>query len=132
MKSAKNSPSDTRALIVLSFFVALWLAAMLTGCTTVTPRIVEAPKPSWDGTNQNSGFVGWSGPNGVITPHARERYNGLIEIYGKKFIPPLVHDYGITIKTNQIDSSLIIEITPEALADFALMNRWHKVDAVKP
>jgi hypothetical protein len=127
MKSATNSPSDRRALLILTALAVIVLINAIVGCTTVSPRIVESPAASWDGTNQNSGFIGWSGTSGIITPHARDRYNGLIETYGKKFVPPLVTDYGITATTSNV-----YLITPEALADFALMNRWHKVDAVKP
>jgi hypothetical protein len=126
MKSATNSPSDRGALLVLTALAIILLINALSGCTTATPRVVESPAASWDGTNQNSGFIGWSGHSGVITPHARDRYNALIEIYSKKFVPPLLTDYGITATTSNV-----FLITPEALADFVLMNRWHKVDAVK-
>jgi hypothetical protein len=95
---------------------------LFAGCTTtVTPRIVASLQASWDGTNQNSGFIGFTDAGGIITPHARDRYNGLIELYGKKFIPPITFDYGISQHTNE---NYII--TPQALSDFAQMNRWYK------
>jgi hypothetical protein len=102
--------------------ISFCLVALAVGCTTVTPRQVESPTASWDGTNQNSGFIGWTADgSGIITPHARDRYNGLIDIYGKRFIPPLVFDYGI-----QPTAANTFTITPEALSDFATMNRWRK------
>jgi hypothetical protein len=121
----KSASEQRAALLVLFALVGLWLLAIV-GCTTVTPRLVESPAASWDGTNQNSGFIGWSGASGLITPHARDRYNALIQIYGQKFAPPLVADYGLTAT-----SSNVFLIKPEALTDFATMNRWRKLDAVK-
>ena len=113
--------------VVIGLALALLLALMSSGCTTVTPKIVESPGASWDGTNQNNGFLGWTTNGcGRLTPHARARYNGLIEVYGQKFLPPLTADYGITPG----DAGEFI-FTPEALADFVRMNRWRKVDAVK-
>lgn len=130
MKYAKNSPnkrSEIRAaLISWSLLWALTISTvfivLLSGCTTtVTPRASISSQASWDGTNQNSGFLQFEGVTGVITPHARDRYNGLIEIYGKKFVPPILHDYGVWpyIGGNYI-------ISPQALTYFVQMNRWHK------
>lgn len=112
---------------ILLLAVTLLTAASIgpVGCTTtIAPRVVESSKPSWDGTNANSGFVGFSGEHGIITPHARERYNGLIEIYGRRFVPPVAKDYGITPGT---DGNYLI--TPHALTYFTAMNRWRKAGA---
>ena len=92
------------------------------GCTTtVIPQTVESSIPSWDGTNQSSGFIAFEGNSAKITPFARDRYNALIAIYGKRFFPPLTPDYGMQ---SHIDGNYII--TPEALSKFIQMNRWSK------
>lgn len=91
----------------------------------IIPDPLNMPGASWDGNNRNSGFLGWYTNNtgiiyGVLTPRARERYNGLIDEYGNRFIPPLKKDYGI------INNTTNFFITSEALYDFIKMNRWHK------
>lgn len=96
----------------------------MTGCTTtVIPRTPVSSQASWDGTNHNSGFLGFEGVTGIITPHARDRYNGLIEIYGKKFVPPITYDYGVTAYTNGCGNYII---SPQALTYFIQMNRWRR------
>ena len=105
---------------------SLILTVVTISCTTVTPPIVQSSAPSWDGTNNNSGFIGWSATGeGIITPHAQDRYNALIVMYGKRFVPPLVHDFGITTTTNGII------INNQALSYFAQMNRWFKTNLEK-
>jgi hypothetical protein len=83
--------------------------------------------PSWDGNVRNSGFTNWHTNDtgiiyGVLTPHARDRYNGLIEQYGDRFTPPLKRDYGI------INNQTNFFITSEGLYNFIKMNRWRKID----
>lgn len=121
MRYAKNSRNEWFSTII-SIAAVITIAALFAGCsTTVTPRIVLSNEASWDGTNQNSGVIGFSGVSAVITPHARDRYNGLIDIYGKKFIPPITFDYGISVYTN--DTYLI---TPQGIVAFSQMNRWRR------
>ena len=103
--------------------ILIMLAA--NGCTTVTPAIVESPHASWDGTNQNSGFIRWVGDCEEGTPHLRARYNAMIATYGKRFAPPITEDYGITAT---VSNTYIF--TPEAIQKFTKMNRWRKLDAV--
>ena len=106
---------------------SLLLIVVLSGCTsTIIPKIVTNNGGSWDDGERNSGFIGFYTNQsqvayGVITPHARDRYNNLIENYGN-LIHTLTKDYGIT------DNGTNFYISLEALADFAKMNRWHKQD----
>lgn len=123
MKSETNWQNKRCECYVLLVLISI----LFGGCTTVTPRLVTSPTASWDGTNQNSGFIGWSSTSGIITPHARDRYNSLIDIYGKRFAPPLSFDYGIKPTTTNT-----FIISPEALTDFIQMNRWRKFDAGRP
>ena len=94
---------------------------------TIAPAPVVSQEASWDGSEKNSGFLGWTTNSGVVygmlTPHAKDRYNGLIDIYGNKFIPPIKKNYGI------IDNFTNSWITLEGLQDFAKMNRWKKGSA---
>lgn len=85
------------AVFLLSAFHIL-IATCVFGCaSTVTPRTVQSTQASWDGNKQNSGFIGFN-PDGSarITSNARDRYNGLIKIYGASFVPPLRPDAGIS------------------------------------
>lgn len=112
------------ALVFLTTVLLTFSLAALSsgcGCTTVIPKTVTSSQPSWDGTNQNSGFIRFEGNSGVITSNARVRYNGLIEIYGKKFVPPITTDFGVWPDK---DGNYII--TPQALTKFIEMNRWRK------
>ena len=114
----------------IKFIIALCFVCLAVSCTTtIAPKPLVSTTASWDGNEQNGGFQGFTtnsvGVYGMITLHAHDRYNALIDIYGKKFLPPLTKDYGITDnKTNYL-------ITMEGLADFAKMNRWKKSEPVK-
>jgi hypothetical protein len=94
---------------------------------TVTPIQVKDNTPSFDGASQNSGFIGFDDRGyGIITPNARARYNGLIEVYGKKFTPPLTPDVGLTLT-----SSNTYLIDPQHDVYARSMNHWKK-QGVKP
>jgi hypothetical protein len=101
------------------------LVGLLIGCSTVAPSRIVSSAPSWDGTNQHSGFVAWT-TNGtaIITPHARDRYNALVTRYGTNWSPALVCDSGIFPAAGQY--SWAYEIDNEHLAKFATMLRWKK------
>jgi hypothetical protein len=112
--------------LVNKYVLLLCATVFLTvGCvSTVTPVQVVSTGASFDNGERNSGFIGWTTNSsvtyGIISQHARDRYNSLIDIYGNKIIPPIKKDYGITDnKTNCL-------ITLEALSNFAKMNRWRK------
>ena len=103
---------------------------LVVGCTTtIAPKSVESSGASYDNGERNSGFIGWatnsSAIYGVLTFHAHERYNELIDIYGSKFIPPLKNDYGI------INNKTNYWISLEGLSNFAKMNRWRKSGVIK-
>lgn len=108
-----------KLLLLLSSLV------LLVSCTHVyVPAPVVSTSASWDGSERNSGFQGWAtnstGVYGILTPHAHDRYNSLIAVYGNKFMPPIKKNYGIT------DNGTNYYITLEGLSDFAKMNRWKK------
>ncbi len=106
---------------IVGLLVVLWLLCFV-GCTsTVTPRVVTDKVASWDGTNQNSGLLFFLADGSMaITQHARERYNGLVKIYGGRFVPPLTNDAGITL----VGTNIVMD--PERVVKFSDMNRWKK------
>ena len=133
MKSVKNSRSKIQNESV-ALAVLLALAALLiysAGCTTVVPQTVHGNTASWDAGQQNSGFIGWTNVDhmtfGIITPYALERYNGLISVYGTRFLPPLHPNEGVC--TNCLPNLILIQA--QDLAHFAQMNRWRKAEATK-
>ena len=103
----------------LTLLAAVWLSS----CTsTVTPPTVHDSVPSWDGANQNSGFLEFDARGyGVLTPRARDRYNALVDEYGGRMTLRLYRDDGITPTTT---NTFLID--PEHLSDFLKMNRWKK------
>lgn len=106
--------------IPLYFLVMLVLA---NGCApTIAPRAVHDTAPTYDGTQRNSGFLGFdSVGNGIITPRAFQRYQGLLSEYHAAFTPALgTNDWPIATATNTYI------ITPQGLTYFATMSRWRK------
>lgn len=112
--------------LVNKYIFLLFIAVFLIGgCVhTVTPVHVVSTGASFDNGERNSGFLGWTTNNSVtyaiISEHAKDRYNALIEIYGGRIIPPIKKDYGVT------DNKTNCFITLEALSNFSKMNRWRK------
>ena len=95
--------------------------------TTVAPRSAFDTVASFDGGVQNSGFIGFADDgSGVITQHAKDRYNALVGIYGNKFLPVLVTDDGVRSHTN---GTYLIDA--EHLVKFGTMNQWRR-DGVAP
>ena len=93
------------------------------GCTsTIVPEAVASKTASFDGNEQNSGFLGFDTQgNGRITAHARDRYNALAALYAPEFTPPLLPDAGIT-KTPT--NTFLLDA--RHLEYFATMLRWHR------
>ena len=108
-----------------TLLLGLALALACTGCTTVTPTPADVPAAaSFDGTEQNSGIVGVQ-PGGifVVTAHLRARYNSLIADYGREFAPAIVADYGLA----PIAGTDRWTMTPESMANFAIMVQWRRM-----
>lgn len=93
IKFAKMKPRN-KSLVGIS----LVIVGLMCACTsTIKPAKVQPNQASFDGTNQNSGLISHDKINhtGEVTPHWRDEYNGLIEVYKTRFIPPLQADYGL-------------------------------------
>ena len=133
-----------KRLLVVVVFLLLALG-WLTGCTTV-PRPVEPAQASFDavpdatGNNQNSGVLGFTNHQVIITPSARARYNALCARWGKKFVPPVVPpDAGLTSVTldpTQGGQTNLWLMDKEHLDKWATMTLWQgqppTVTGVKP
>ncbi len=123
--------SKQRQQRVLFLLCALSVLLLSFGCT-VTPKRAVAQSISFDGTNQNSGFIGWDQDGyGMITRHARDRYVSLVLLYGDRFAPPLLGQPGVSPYHFDPPEGYW-RITPEALVNFQIMNAWRKQDAGKP
>jgi len=96
---------------------------ILLGCYgTITPKIAKSNVISFDGNDQNAGFIGFTkDKDGIITFHKRDEYNSLIGVYGNKFLVPLNKDDGL-VKTTT--NTYIID--KEHLYDFIKMEKWWK------
>ena len=101
MKSKRKTISNGTWLLTICLLLAAIGLSSCRGGLTVTPREVRDTVASFDGNAQNSGFLGYTPEGiGVITPHARERYNDATQLYGDRFTPKLVRDAGLTPFTN--------------------------------
>lgn len=112
------------ALALVVIVVVVLNAWLQLGCaSTVTPRVVRDSVASWDGTNQNSGFIGYlPDGSGLLTSQAFHRYQGLVHDFGGRFLPPIVYSTDGVTPTGT--NTFIID--PQHLEYFATMNRWRK------
>lgn len=135
----------------LNKIALLLVCVLLTACTsTIVPNPINATVASWDGGQQNSGFLGFDAAgNGIITYHAYGRWIALVNDYGPFFKPPqdehagvnvvLVSEYPVQlygngkvigVLTNPVPSGPgdwpYMRMDAERLAKFDRMNRWRK------
>jgi hypothetical protein len=112
------------------FLAALGVAIVLfaSGCApTVRPLAPQAKTASFDAGHENSGLIAIDPDhNGILTPHARDRYNGLIKSYGIKFDPALTADAGVTAT---VTNTFLLDA--QHLAYFAAMQRWKRQDVLQ-
>lgn len=109
--------SESRRRVNLA--IACGCGLIFASCT-VTPHQVVSHSPSLDGTNRNSGFFGFrSDGYGMLTEHAKQRYDALVRRYGSEMTVPVREGDGLS-RTNE--SSVWI-IDPEHLADFEELTR---------
>jgi hypothetical protein len=124
---------------IKSLSSAIVAALLVSGCaSTVTTERVVSTSHSFDGGEFNSGLVGltyttnvyrfmgiaWCSKDctgGVITPHARERYNALAALYGSRFSPPVKLDDGLAST-----STNTFKIDAQHLSCFCQMEYWRK------
>lgn len=122
-----------RGDILAAGFVGLMVLGVLavagivsSGCT-VAPKVVTNSQASFDGNKQNSGLLGYDeAGNGIFTSHARDRYNALIDQFGKSFKPPIERDSGIVAT-----STNTFLLDGQHRFYFETMNRW-RIQPPKP
>jgi len=111
-------------LLVAGVALLFWLD----GCAAaVVPVPVQAAQASWDGGEQNSGILAATPTGFRVTGHFRDRYNALVEVYGKHFAPALRADDGLTYRqllSNPPQDSY--EIDAQHMQYFIEMNAWRK------
>lgn len=123
--NAKHLPKISLALVLL----------LACSCGTVTTKTNDSHTASYDGNAQNSGILAIAPAGGrIVTPHYRDRYNALIDLYGDQFDPPLKHDEGVAVNVKTLGgfsemSSWIID--KEHHLKFGQMIQW-KRDGRKP
>jgi len=110
-------------------FIPILFLIFVVSCCTMVPPPITSSGPSFDNGERNSGLICWvtnnSVPYGLITTNARNRYNYLIENYGKRLSPPITKDFGIiNVQTNYL-------ITLQGLSYFGTMNNWRKNESPK-
>jgi hypothetical protein len=104
------------------------LGMLLSACGTVIPPLVESSTASYDGKDLDSGVIALVPGGQLVTPHWRDRYNGMITVYGKRFTPALETDDGI-VPAGPGDNASQYFIDNEHAVKFDQMNEWRKADA---
>lgn len=104
------------ALLLVGLLV---LTPILTSCaSTITPPTVTPQQASFDGNDQNSGIIRYTPAGFLVTPHFRDRYNALVDTYGRTFKPELEHDAGMKPATDGTNWT----VDAQHMADFVTMN----------
>lgn len=118
-----------RAVYLLPILI---LALALNACNTVAQKLNKQAQASFDpvadskGNFQNSGLIGFTNHQAIITPNARARYNALTVRFGSKFTPPTLPDAGLTpFGTN------LFFMDKFHFAQFATMTTWANLPAIK-
>ena len=109
------------------FPILLAAGLALAGCGTQIPPLVESNTASFDGKVQDSGVISLLPGGQLVTPHWRDRYNGMIATYGKRFTPPLRTDDGI-VPASPGNVATQYFIDNEHAVKFDQMNQWRKAD----
>lgn len=102
----------------------------MSGClwfTNPTPDIINSEIISYDEYgNQTSGIISVSNDKTgfIVTKRFIERYNSMIERYGKKFIPELIQNQGVS----KIDKTDFYFISNQCMGYFLTMNDMRRLD----
>jgi hypothetical protein len=114
------TPAGWVFLVVLGVLLAVGVDG-LAGCKTVTPDRVASTGASYDGAEANSGILSLEPGGARVTPHLRDRYNALVELYGKRFTPPVRRHEGFV---RQPDGTYLID--NQTLERFLTMAEWRR------
>lgn len=106
------------------------ICLILSGClwfTNPTPNIINSEIISYDEYgNQTSGIISISNDKTgfIVTKRFIERYNSMIDKYGKKFAPELKKDQGVS----KIDKTDFYFISNQSMGYFLTMNDMRRLD----
>ena len=109
---------------------SILLCCCLCGClswTNPTPDIINSDTISYDEYgNQTSGIISVSDDKTgfIVTKHFIDRYNSMIEKYGKKFVPELKKEQGVS----KIDNTQFYFISNQSMGYFLTMNDLRRLD----
>lgn len=109
---------------------SILLCCCLCGClswTNPTPDIINSDTISYDEYgNQTSGIISVSDDKTgfIVTKHFIDRYNSMIEKYGKKFVPELKKEQGVS----KIDNTKFYFISNQSMGYFLTMNDLRRLD----
>lgn len=109
---------------------SILLCCCLCGClswTNPTPNIINSDTISYDEYgNQTSGIISVSNDKTgfIVTKHFIDRYNSMIEKYGKKFVPELKKEQGIS----KIDNTEFYFMSNQSMGYFLTMNDLRRLD----
>lgn len=81
--TSSEEPSRNKLRLFLALAGFIFFALLCFGCARTTP-IVERPTViSFDGNDQNAGFIRWLPDHSIeITPSKLDQYNDLVKRYG--------------------------------------------------
>jgi len=123
-------PSKTHLCLIL--IVTLGMNGCVSAPKPVVPQAIAATAPSFDGSHADSGVVGTTGEEFIISEYARSRYNSLVLKYGKsaEFIVPIqadagLHDAPAALVSKHARGKLYL-MSAEAMTNFVRMSRWHR------
>jgi len=116
--------------------VLLFIAGAGAGCGAVTPKVVRAKQPSLDSvpdahTNYaNSGALGFTNHQLIVTPSLLTRYDWLVQRWGTNTVPPTPLRQGIT--TNSVGVLLMDKAAVETMATMTTWQAQPPAVTVKP
>lgn len=124
MKFAKKFlPSILVATICIGLPIIGSSCYMFKTAPPVAEYVVSEDEPSWDGNEQNSGLIDFiDGKGYLITPHAAQRYLGLVKEYGGDYSPPLTGSEGLSKEED--DPNYILD--SQHMVEFIAMNQKKK------
>ena len=109
---------------------SILLCCCLCGClswTNPTPDIINGDVIIHDEYgNQTSGIISVSNDKTgfIVTKHFIDRYNSMIDKYGKKFVPELKKEQGVS----KIDNTEFYFMSNQSMGYFLTMNDLRRLD----
>jgi hypothetical protein len=130
-----RKPTWPRVKIGLGYIIAALLLAWVLGCSTRAAKPTQLKKPSFDpipdatGNYENSGVLGITNHEFIVTPNFMYRYNAFVAKWGSHFMPPLIMGEGLSPWCT--NGSNVIYLMDKAHMDkMATMTVWQSTPPV--